>query len=212
MTDRNTTDVLKGDLDDDENVRWLSERFRGTVRAVIQANIPSHLQKNYDVEAAIETTLRQGLVAARNKDAYRASSDVFRGLVRSIAKKKRADQLRRMGSQSRDVSREEPSSEHKGFVIPDFRNLAPDEAAMLQEFLELRIKNLMKEEDPVRQQINLLAIGQDMNAREIIEHLKARPEGFRVPSEPTVRKQIDRAKEIDEQTIRDYCDDSEDDT
>ncbi len=212
MTDRNTTDVLKGDLDDDKNVRWLIERFRGTVRAVIQANIPAHSRKNYDVEVAIETTLRQGLVAARDKEAYRVSSDVFRALVRSIASNERADLLRRLGSQSRDPKREQPSLEDKGFVIPDFRNLGPDKAAMLNEFLERRVKNLMKEKDPVRQQINLLAIGQNMNAREIIEHLKTRPEGFKIPSEPTVRKQIERAKEIDAETIRDYCRDSEDDT
>lgn len=211
MTGGNTTDVLQGDLDDNENVRWLMDRFRRTVCAVINANIPQKLRAQYDVELAIETTLRQGLVAARYEEAYRVSSAAFRALLLSIAINKRADQLRRLGSQGRDISREEPSSEAKGFVIPDFRNLSADETAMLHEFLALRIKNLMNEEDPVRQQINMLAIGHNMNAREIIEHLKARPEGFRVPSEPTVRKQIERAEKIDAQTIRDYCRDSKDD-
>ncbi len=209
MTDRNTTDVLQGDLDDNENVRWLTERFRGTVRAVIQANIPQSLRGQYDVEVAIETSLRQGLVAARDEEAYRVSSDVFRALVRSIASKKRADQLRRLGSQSRDAKRELPSAEGKGFEIPDFRNLSGLEAAMIQELWEIRIKNLTKEADPVRREINLLAIGENMNAREIIEHLNARPEKFDVPSDPTVRTIIRHAKEIDAQTIRDYCNDSD---
>lgn len=202
MTARNTTDVLRGDLNDNENVKWLYERFIEELDAFVGNRISEEIQRHVDEEGIAETSFRQAVDRLKTDPKYARKSAAFRALLYRIAHCEIANQVRTHKTQSRDITRESQSDSLVEEVVVDSDPLKPDEKVSVREEMREGIKFLLQEEKPVLMIINLLGIVMELPASDIREILKGMPpEGEtsekprKPPSEPTIRLQLDRTRE-----------------
>lgn len=209
MAQRDTTDVLNDDLDNDENLQWLCERFRKEAERIAGVKIPDHLRAMYKKTAVVDTSLRQSVNAAKKDPKYRASSEKFVRLVRLITKRRKLDALKA----------------HSGSLDPDTRVVAlptdpinvsasldddPVAKVSIDELVTLRLTCLQQEDDPVRNQINIYSVLFDLKAPDIARVLSNIPTVAKTPSLPTIRLQIAKAQALDAEFLKSYFDMKED--
>lgn len=192
MHDRNTTDVLQGDLKDNGNVRWLYDRFREELQDYVTQRISEGYQHRVDAELIAETSFRQALEYADKNRKNRANSEAFKALLLHIAGREVCSQITFHSAQKRDANREVPDGGAVGHVFVDQQPLTPDQQASLREATRRWLAVLVQEKDQINSMINVLGVALELNASEIIEVLKGMPSIGRIPSPPTIRAQIDR--------------------
>lgn len=205
MADRNTTDVLQGDLNANESVAWILQRFHGVVKKFVIERLSEECRRRADVEQIVETSLRRALQAAQSDPKWRDSSDTFVGLLKTIAKRCVASEARHQTTQGRNAGREVALAEDEPLNRQDVKSGDPAKRAEFKEAVKIILSNLLQEKDEERRLINLLGIGLELNAGEIQAILQEHPDKFSVRSLPTIRTQIETArKRITELDIDQY--------
>lgn len=210
MTNRNTTDILKSDLDDDDNVRWLYERFIEETKHAIEARMPDALMGRIEVESLASTTLRQAIESIKQNAIHRGSSSLFRALCLKIAKNELLNVVESLKTQMRDVSRE-TQSDHGTPKAPIGRRHSELKKAEINDLLKKTIIELLQEKKQVDTLINLLGVALELKANAIQEILMQHPDNLSVPSLPTIRSQIEAARERVMKFRRELEDDDLDD-
>lgn len=191
MSDGTTTNVLKGDLNDNENVQWLHDRYKEELLAFVDASVADAYQHRIHQEGIAETSFRQALDRFQKDPRYTRTSSAFRGLLYLIARREIADQIRIV----RDPSQETSLDASVGDVFVDPDPLTPDQKSSLREEMRKSLAALIQETDLVRTLINVFGAGMELNASDIAEILKELPGQPRIPTPPTIRAQIERARE-----------------
>lgn len=192
MTNRNTTDVLQDDLDDNENVRWLHGHFIEEVEASVEKHLADELHRRIVARAVAETSLRRAINRAKRKPIYRENSELFRALLYRIAQRVRCKAIRAQQADKRDIRREAGGSD---VVIQVTRDaITPAEQAAIREELRAGISELLREDEVERMLHNLLGCALGMNAAEIDDILSRHPDRFKRYTHPTIRSQIQRAQ------------------
>ncbi|QDT52795.1 hypothetical protein Pan44_08070 [Caulifigura coniformis] len=193
MSERTITDVLQGDLSDNDNIRWLYDQLIAEVEASVEKHLPEELNSRVTARAMAETSLRRAIERAKRDQAYIQSSDVFRALLFRIAQRVRCNAIRYEKAKQRDARRDVGGSDAVVHVTRDV--IAPDEKAAMREVVRATISELLNEDEIERMLHNLLGLVVGMNAAEIEDVLSRHPERFKGYRQPTIRSQIKRARD-----------------
>jgi hypothetical protein len=196
VDDRNTTDVLQGDLINNDNVKWLHNRFIEELQSFAENRIGEDFRRHIEAKDIAETSFRLALHRMHSNSKYVRISLVFQTLLYKVARRKIAKKIRFYKTKRRDVSRETVPASAFGDVIVDSKPLTPDEQVSVREEMRSGMAVLLQEKEPIRMLINLFGVAMDLKASDIAEILKGLPEEQgTIPSLPTIRLQIKRAQE-----------------
>lgn len=200
MADRNTTDVLHSDLSDEANIKWLYERFIPEIRAYLFPRISDEMKGRLDVDDLAHDAWIAAIDRVIADPAYRRNSAAFRGLLRVIAARDVSSAVEFNRREGRDVRREAKGSDEVVPTLADARQTPPDVAAATRELRHVVIGELLNEQDEKDRLINFLGIVLELKApeiRDILLRLKKLEvyKDLKVESEPTIRTQIQRAKD-----------------
>jgi hypothetical protein len=196
VDNRRATDVLNGDLNNNENVKWLYDRFIEDLESFAKNQIGEDFRRYFDEQDIAETAFRQALDRMHSDSNYVRNSLVFRTLLYQVARRAIAKKIRFYTKESGDVSLETIPASAFGDVIVDSKPLTPDEQVSVREEMRNGLGMLIQEKDPMRMLINLFGVAMELKASDIAEILKDLPEKQRtIPSLPTIRLQIERTQE-----------------
>jgi hypothetical protein len=192
MTERNTANVLKGDLTAEDNFNWLLNRFRDEVERYLTGTLTPEMRARINVRALADTILRQSVREASQQERYRESSDAFRALLFLIAKRKRCSAVTFTQADSRDPGTPIAGSE----AIPHVsdQRIPPGEQAASRELMTAVLGEMVQDRDEDRVLINILGCALKLNAQEIQDVLIARSPHKKPPSLPTIRSQIKKTR------------------
>lgn len=195
VTNGITTDVLRGDLNDNENVRWLYQRFIGELNSFVERRISAEYRRRVDGQAISDTSFRQALERAKGDPDRLRTSETFRGLLYCIARREIVDQIEWNSTGGRTIKQETDLGDAFENISVSSTPFSPAQKLSIDEVMRRVISELLQESDQVRMLINVLGVGLELNANAIAEILTDLPHQPRVPSLPTIRLQIARARE-----------------
>lgn len=192
MQHQSITDILQSDLENNENVRRIFQRYEKRVARFIKSEIPMWLNRRLDAEILAETSLREGLRLAKDGELIVVKSSVFLAALITIARRRVVDAIRFETWEKRDVRRDDQGADVSERLIVGREIMTPEDEAIVNETHERFLAELKNEPDERRIFINVAHFCRELKPTQIESELE--PNGFERLSAPTIRRYLDKTR------------------